>query len=247
MPIACGEIRYYRTWIRPREGLKAFRVVYKETDLTILAEKDLSLEVLHLVKEIRQPLENHIKEHPEFLKALKPLPKHNCNSSLVEKMLSAAQQAGVGPMAAVAGAIAEEVGYKLLEKFTSQVVVENGGDIFLALKRPATVALYAGKSPLSGRIGLRISEKFMPCGVCTSSGQVGHSLSLGRAEAVCVIAQDTALADAAATALANLVKGRKSLPKVFKAAEEIPGLLGVLAIIGDQLGVKGKAVELVPL
>ncbi|HFC97092.1 MAG TPA: UPF0280 family protein [Thermosulfurimonas dismutans] len=248
MPVAWGEIRHYRTWLRPGQELQAFRVVYRETDLAILAERDLSMEVLHLIQEIRRPLERYIQDHPEFLKALKPLSEDPGAPPLVRKMMTAARLARVGPMAAVAGAIAEEVGHQLLARgLTSQVVVENGGDIFLALERSATVALYAGESPLSGRVGLRIAREFMPCGVCTSSGRVGHSLSLGRAEAVCVIARDTALADAAATALANLVKGRKSLPRVLEAAEDIPGILGVVAVVEDRLGARGKAVELVSL
>ncbi|MBX6423714.1 UPF0280 family protein [Thermosulfurimonas sp. F29] len=246
--MASSEVRHYRTWFRPGEGLVAFRVVYKETDLAILAERDLSLEGLRLVREIRAPLERYIGNHPEFLTALKPLPEDPEAPELVRRMMLAARTARVGPMAAVAGAIAEALGRRLLEEGrTSQVVVENGGDIFLALRRPATVALFAGESPLSGRVGLRLPAELMPCGVCTSSGKIGHSLSLGRAEAVCVIAGDTALADAAATALANLVKGRRSLKKVLARAGEIPGLMGVVAVVEDEIGAWGPAVELVPL
>ena len=248
MPVTSGEIRHYRTWLKPGERLSAFRVVYRETDLAILAERDLSLEGLRVVREVRTPLEKYIQTHPEFLTALKPLPEDPEAPEIVRVMLAAARAARVGPMAAVAGAIAEAVGRRFLaEGLTSQVVVENGGDVFLALKRPATVALFAGHSPLSGRIGLRIAPEIMPCGVCTSSGKIGHSLSFGRAEAVCVLARDTALADAAATALANLVTGRRALKKVLALAEEIPGLLGVVVVAGDEIGARGPAVELVAL
>ncbi len=248
MPVTSSEIRHYRTWLRPGERLLAFRVVYRETDLAILAERDLSLEGLRVVREIRRPLEIYLREHPEFLTALKPLPVDPKAPEIVKRMLAAGRTARVGPMAAVAGAIAEAVGRRFLtEGLTSQIVVENGGDVFLALKRSATVALFAGDSSLSGRLGLKISADLMPCGVCTSSGKIGHSLSFGRAEAVCVIARDTALADAAATALANLVKGRKSLKRVLALAEEIPGLLGVVVIAGGEIGAYGPAVELVPL
>lgn len=248
MPVAFGEVRHYRTWFCPGGDLHPFRVVYRETDLAVLAERDLSLEVLGLIREIRRPLEEYLAEHPEFLKALKPLPQDPRAPEIVKKMLWAGKVAGVGPMAAVAGAIAEAVGQKLLEEgYTRKVVVENGGDIFLALGRPATVALYAGDSPLSGKVGLRIAPDFQPCGVCTSSGKIGHSLSLGRADAVTVIAREAALADAAATALGNLVRGQRSLPRVFSAAREIPDLLGVVCVVGKELGAVGPAVELVAL
>ncbi|QJA06964.1 UPF0280 family protein [Thermosulfurimonas marina] len=241
-------MRHYRTWFRPEGDLCAFRVVYRETDLAVLAERDLSLEVLQLVQEIRAPLEEYLKEHPEFLSSLKPLPEDPGAPEIVKRMLAAGRAVGVGPMAAVAGAIAEAVGRRLLaEGLTRKVVVENGGDIFLALGRAATVALYAGDSPLSGKVGLRIAPDFQPCGVCTSSGKIGHSLSLGQAEAVTVIAPEAALADAAATALGNLAKGKKSLRRILSAARDLPGLLGVVCILGKDLGAVGPAVELVPL
>ena len=115
-------------------------------------------------------------------------------------MVKAGKNAGVGPMAAVAGAIAEHVGLGLL-KSTNHVIVENGGDIFIKTDAPLTVGIFAGKSSLSLRIGIRLSGGPKPMAVCTSSGTVGHSLSLGRADAVCVAADSCAIADAAATAI----------------------------------------------
>jgi len=248
VPAATAEPRHYRTWVSPKDALCAFRVVYRETDLAVLAERDLSLEVLRLVQEVRKPLEEYIAEHPEFLESLRPLPEDPQAPEIVKRMLWAGRVAGVGPMAAVAGAIAEAVGRKLLDQgYTRRTVVENGGDIFLALGRTACVALYAGGSPFSGKVGLRVAADLQPCGVCTSSGEIGHSLSFGRAEAVTVISRDTALADAAATALGNLVKGKRSLPRVLAAAREIPHLLGVVCIVGGEMGAVGPAVELTPL
>ncbi len=123
-------------------------------------------------------------------------------------MAAAAQTAGVGPMAAVAGAIAECVGRELLE-FSPEVIVENGGDIFLKVSHRRTVGIFAGDSPLTGRIGIQIEARDTPLGVCTSSGTVGHSLSFGRADAVVVLAPAAALADAAATAIGNRVSRKE--------------------------------------
>ncbi len=241
------EIRSYRCHVKPR-GLTHFRVVYKESDLQIIAEKDLSRESLTFLKEEREPLEDFILSHPEFLSALKPIKINDKAPPIVQEMLQAARLAGVGPMAAVAGVIAERVGKRLLETgLTYEVVIENGGDIFLSLKREATVAILAGESPLSGKIGLRIRKDLMPLGVCTSSGTVGHSLSLGRADAVCVLARSTALADACATALGNLVKGRRSFDKLLAYAQGIPEIKGVVCVFKEELFVWGEWVELVPI
>ena len=241
------EIRDYRHRVRPK-GLVPFGVVYRESDLQVMAERDLSRQALAFLKEERSPLEAYIMAHPEFLKALKPVKVEPAAPDLVKEMAQAARAAGTGPMAAVAGAIAERVGRRLMEEgLTKEVVVENGGDIFLALKREATVALWAGSSPLSGRVGLKIRASMMPLGVCTSSATVGHSLSLGCADAVCVLAPSTALADACATALGNLVKGKRSWDKVLSQARRIPSLKGLVCILGEKLWAWGEWVELVPI
>ena len=225
-----------------------FGVVLKESDLQILAERDLSREALLLLQEERAALEAYIHKQPKFFTSLEPLPDDPEAPPVVRQMLGAAQRAQVGPMAAVAGALAEAVGKKLLEKgLTKEVLVENGGDIFLALKKEAVVAIWAGESPLSGKLGLKVPPELMPCGVCTSSGTVGHSLSLGRADAVCVICKDTALADALATSLGNLVQKPEDLKRLKKAARRYPELLGVVCILGDKLLALGPAVEFVPL
>jgi len=148
-------------------------------------------------------------------------------------------------MAAVAGAIAARVGRALLDR-SPEVIVENGGDIFLHLKRPATVAVYAGRSPLSQKLGLKIAPEEGGLGVCTSSGTVGHSLSFGVADAVCVVAPDPALADACATALGNRVADAAAIPQALEWIATISQVRGALIVVGKHLGVWGR-LELVPL
>ncbi len=241
-----GEVPFYRTLVS--SPLEAFRVVYKETDLFVLAERRLEKEVLSLIKEIRSPLEAFILAHPEFRTSLKPLSYEGALPFIVKKMLEAGKVADVGPMAGVAGAIAEEVGRTLVEKgFTSQVVVENGGDVFLWLKQDAKVALFAGESPFSGKVGILIKKEFMPCGVCTSSGKIGHSLSLGKADAITVVHKDTAAADALATAFGNMLKTPQDFKKVVARAERIPELIGVVGVVEDKLLAWGKELKLLLL
>jgi len=150
-------------------------------------------------------------------------------------MIEAARACDVGPMAAVAGAVAQAVGEALLAD-SKQIIVENGGDIFLHTARPRTAAIYAGASPLSGTLGIRISRLNQPLGLCTSSGTVGPSLSFGKADAAIVLAESAALADAAATALGNRVKAAADIEPALEAVSRIAGIYGLAAIIGDHLG-----------
>ena len=148
-------------------------------------------------------------------------------------------------MAAVAGAIAQWVGESLLE-LSEQVIVENGGDIYLTAKRSVTVSIFAGGSPLSGKFGLRIPKRQMPLGICSSSATVGHSLSRGITDVVCLLSKSTALADATATALGNRVMGRADLEHVVHWADRIGGIIGGVVIVKDTMATWGD-VELVEL
>jgi len=218
-------------------------VAVKETDLYILAQRVLEPEAREAIIQLRQQLEAYINANPQFQTSLVPLPADPRAPQIVKEMLSAAQQAGVGPMAGVAGAMAAFVGAALLA-FTPEVVVENGGDIFVSRKQACTIAIFAGASRLSNRVGLKLKAAQMPCGVCTSSATVGHSLSLGRADAVTVVAASAALADAAATRIGNIVKSKADLGQALAVAGAIPGLTGVVIIIGEELGAWGQ-IELV--
>ena len=195
--------RTYRHWVKDK-GLVAFNVTVKETDLYISARSDLKRQAHKLVLKYRHMLGEYIEGHPSFLTSLEPVAVDDDAPPLAAGMAEAAGKAGVGPMAAVAGAIAEYVGSGLLA-LSPEVIVENGGDIYLKSLSKRLIGIYAGKSPLTGRVGLEIEGKDTPLGVCTSSGTVGHSLSLGQADAVIALAPSTALADAAATAIGNRI------------------------------------------
>ncbi len=158
---------------------------------------------------------------------------------IVREMIRTSRLAQVGPMAAVAGAIAQYVSKDLLA-LSKEVIVENGGDIFLSVRKERVIGIYAGSSPLSLKIGIRIDPADSPIGVCTSSGTVGHSLSFGRADAVCILSASAALADAAATAVGNLVHEKKDIETGLEKGKEIPGVLGTLIIVGDRTGAWGN-------
>ena len=236
--------RTYRQRVHSKE-LTSFQVVVDETDLWICAESNLTKEVRDLVFMFRDQLKTYIDFHPEFLASLLPVDDDPYAPPIARDMIQSAKKANVGPMAAVAGAIAQQVGEALLEK-SDQVIIENGGDIFLTAERPLTVSVFAGTSPLSETFGLRIPTRQMPLGVCSSSATVGHSLSRGITDVVCLLSQSSALADAAATALGNRVMDKPDLEHVAHWADRIGGILGGLVIVKDSMATWGD-IELVEI
>ena len=232
------EPRTYRHWINSKD-LISFNIVVKETDLSIYASTNLKRKAYRLVLKYRDKLEGYIGQHATFLTALEPLLVDENAPCIIKAMAKSAARVGIGPMASVAGAIAEFVGNELLA-FSPEIIVENGGDIYLKSSEKRIVGIYAGKSPLTGKIGLEINGEDTPLGICTSSGTVGHSLSYGKADAVIVLSKSVALADAAATAIANLVKQPGDIPKGIDFAKGIEGLKGLLIIKNDNMGVWGE-------
>jgi uncharacterized protein len=221
--------------------LAAWRIVLAETDLQIQAEQELRELSLEAAREARAQVEREIARRPEFAESLRPLEAPPDAAPLVAEMYAAAAIANVGPMAAVAGAVAQWVGEALLGE-SAQVIVENGGDIFLATEVERLVAVRAGKSPFSGRLALVMAPGTV-AGVCTSSGTVGHSYSAGRADAAVVVADDAALADAAASGLGNRVTVPDDAEGAVAWALGVPGVTGALVVCGMQLAA-GGGVEL---
>ncbi len=234
--------RTYRRSVHAKD-LTYFQVVVRETDLWVGAESDLQKEVRDLVFLFRHQIETYIGVHPEFLSSLHPLKDDALAPPIVKDMLRSAAIAGVGPMASVAGAMAQWVGEALLD-LSGQVIIENGGDIFMSAVRPVTVSIFAGASPLSEKFGLRISKDRMPLGVCSSSATVGHSLSHGITDVVCLLSKSTPLADAAATALGNRIRSTSDLEQIAEWAEDIGGIMGGVVIVEDTMASWGD-IELV--
>jgi ApbE superfamily uncharacterized protein (UPF0280 family) len=191
-----------------------------------------------VVRKARGIIENHIKKNHNFFHSLFPLPYDKHASEIIKKMLIASKDAGVGPMATVAGGIAEHTGLQLLKE-SDEVIVENGGDIFLKINQEIRVAIFAGESPLSEHIGIKLSPEVKPVAICTSSGSVGPSLSFGTADAVTVKSASACHADAAATAIGNLIKESADIPKSLDKAKKIPFIDGIVIIKGKDLGVWG--------
>lgn len=226
-------------------GLVGFEVVHGETDLHIAAMRDLKAEAARLVADLRASLEGYVAAHPHFAESFAPVDAEAGAPQIVRAMAAAGRAAGVGPMAAVAGAIAERVA-RGLAPLSSEVIVENGGDLFIVGTAPRTVLLLAGDSPLSGKVALSLPAGAPPVAVCTSSGKVGHSVSLGTAHAVTVVASDGALADAVATAAGNLVHGPEDIEQALGRAMGVRSVIGAVVVSEDSLGALGK-IKLIPV
>ena len=241
--------RTYRRLVDDKDLVSSL-VQIKETDLHIQADRNVTERASELVLQYRLQIEEYILSHPHFYSSLVPLPPDDLAPPVVRDMLWAAGVAGVGPMAAVAGAIAAFVGSALLCEGVQEIIVENGGDIFLHRRKECTIAIFAGQSVLSNKVGVRLAPGVMPCGICTSSGTVGHSLSLGSADSVTGVADSAALADAAATCIGNAVgrphEGKGGVNRALGRVKEIPGLRGAVVICEDILGATGD-IELVRL
>ncbi|MBF0230570.1 MAG: UPF0280 family protein [Desulfamplus sp.] len=256
--------RNYRTKSH-RQGLTPFTVTVKETDLHIQAESDLSEIALREVLALRGFIETYISIHPQFKTSFIPVePILPIVPQIITDMIDAGKKAKVGPMAAIAGAIAEHTGQELL-KYSSEVIVENGGDIFFKTNSDTVFSIFAGKSPLSMKIGVRIAPQKSNynsnagadnssikslnidktgMAICTSSGTVGHSISFGKADAATVISKSCSIADAAATAIGNIVKNESDIERAIEVGQNIEGVDGIIIIKGKKLGVWGD-VELV--
>lgn len=227
------------------QDLKSFRVVIRETDLLIRVDaasyrEDLAARVEKVVFQGRLQLEDYIQKDPTFRTTLKPYLVPARAPLIVRRLVQMANPANVGPMAAVAGVFAELAG-SFLKGRCREVIVENGGDIFLLSTIPRRVAVLAGDSPFSRQIALEVPPQLTPCGICTSSRSVGPSLSLGKADAAVILAENAPLADAVATATANHVQSKEDVRKAVDFAAAISGVLGILIVKDDVLAVWGQA------
>jgi hypothetical protein len=230
--------RFYRDWTTD-QSLVRFGVRIRQSDLSVASDYDLSEMAIRALSKTRREVEEYSEANPTFATSLGPVPRGDDPPEVVESMLAAADRWDVGPMAAVAGAIAESVGRFLLQQ-SDTVVVENGGDVFARSDRPLSISLYPGEgSPFSRSLTVEVDARD-GIGVCSSSAVVGPSLSLGRADLVTAVAGSSADADAAATAIANRIKGPGDVAPVLEEERRSSGLLGLVACCGSKMGLWGE-------
>lgn len=231
------EKRTYRDSMHS-SNLVGFNVTEYESDLQFFADSNLEDKARALLKSYRLEIENYSLKNPSFKTSFSPLNPELDAPNIVKHMCEASRKAQVGPMAAVAGAISQYVGRELSD-ITQEIIVENGGDLFIKSNTQKKVLIFAGKSPFSNKLALLIPPSPKGVGICTSSGTFGHSTSLGKADAVVVISPDTLLADAAATSICNLIQSEADIKDGLEFSQTIEGVDGVLIIVNDKLGAWG--------
>jgi ApbE superfamily uncharacterized protein (UPF0280 family) len=221
----------------------------KETSVWITADEKKYVEIAkEEIKQRRKELERFVHWHPYFLVTLESyqIEERNKIPEIVRRMTESAGKFGIGPMSAVAGALAEFAVEAMRDAGATHAMVDNGGDVALINDREVLVGIYAGESAFSNRIALRM-KPFSLSGICTSSGTVGHSISFGAANAATVISNSASLSDAAATALCNSVTDVHSVSKAFHAINHVEGIEGALIIYKDVLATWGKIPEIVKI
>jgi hypothetical protein len=216
---------------------------WKETNLRIACEAfDL---VTRTVVEERRRLERYIGRHPEFLTSLVPVVLLEDAPEAARRMAAASELTGLGPMAAVAGTLAQMGAEAAMAAGCHEAIVENGGDIFIHSDREVTIGLYAGNNAIGNQLAFRIDPCDLPLSLCSSSSTMGHSLSFGQCDLATVVAKDGALADAAVTLVCNLISSDRDLTAVLNQVGAIPGIDGILAVKNGKIGLWGRLPALV--
>jgi ApbE superfamily uncharacterized protein (UPF0280 family) len=232
--------RFYREWVKAKDLCHA-QVTVRQTDLHLLTDTPVDKEEVAVkIAYYRTQIERYIQKNPRFLTSLTPVAVGREAPLIVREMASAARRAGVGPMAAVAGALAQSLGRFLLRKGYRDVIIENGGDIFIKTSKPRLLGIFAGSSTLSRRLSVKIRPCDTPQGICTSSGTVGHSLSFGKTDAAVIFAGNAGLADAVATATANRVHTREDLAAAVGFARSVKGVRAVTIVYRNTFASAGR-------
>ena len=225
--------RNYRTF-RHREAV--FRICCSQFD-AVTAE---------IVRQ-RRILEDYIDDHPDFRDSFEPVELSSDAPEVAQRMARAAMLVDVGPMAAVAGAMAQCACQAGLEDGAQEAIVENGGDIYLRAAEPVIIGLGTGTAELADRLAFSLQANDTPISICSSSGQMVHSKSLGECDLATVVAGDAALADAAATQAANFVRTVEDVDSALERIAGIEGIEGVMIIKNDRVGLAGQLPPLVKI
>ncbi|WP_159521189.1 UPF0280 family protein [Sunxiuqinia indica] len=239
------EPRTYRNSFS-KERFQSFVITCNDSDLWIGVDPasykdEMSAVALKKLTAMQSELEVYIAGDSFFKKSLKPCDVQENAPDFVRSMAEAAEKAGVGPMAAVSGMFSELIGRELLENFSiDELVVVNGGDIYMKLQKSQVMTVFAGESPLSGMVGLEIDAEQTPLGICTFAQTEQTPMNFGKADAVIIVCKDAALADAFTTGFGNLIKKPADVEKVLKRTERFEEVISAVLICDDQIGIRGE-------
>lgn len=239
------EPRTYRNSFS-NERFHSFVIRHQTADLWIgvdpaAFQNEMADVALAILKSILDELEAYGTANPIFKKSLKPCSVEEDAPATIRQLAAAGEKAGVGPMAAVGGLLSETVGRELLENFSlGELVVENGGKLFVKLQNPLVLSIFAGESPLSGMGGMEILPEQTPLGIGTFTQADRSPMEYGKADAVMIACKEAALSDALTTGFANRIKKPADVENVLNRTEIVPEILAAVLVCGDQIGVRGE-------
>ncbi len=237
--------RFYRS-DNKLERWNSFILRNETTDLFIKSAEDLTAIGLKIINKLRNEIRDHISRQLEFQTSYSPVEKLTDTPDIIKLMYLASERTGTGPFASVAGAIAQMTGIELMN-YTKEIIIENGGDIWMSLIEPAVVQIHSDNAEFDGKTGLLISPEETPCGICTTSGKVGPSFSFGKADSATIIGKCAATADAAATLAGNIVKDENDITKALNNATEVESVTGAVIIIKNKMGIQGSVKLINPM
>jgi ApbE superfamily uncharacterized protein (UPF0280 family) len=236
-------VERFKSPVSPERHFQIF--TYREAVFRICCEQFDA--VTHEIISQRHALEAYLRIHPEFQQSLTPVELLPAAPEVAHRMARAAQLVGVGPMASVAGAMAQCAAQAGLKAGASEVIIENGGDIYLQTEGPVVIGLAPGTTELTRQLAFSLQPSDTPISICSSSGRMGHSMSLGQCDLATVVAADAALADAAATQAANLIKTEHDVNPTLECIVAIQGIHGILIVKNDRVGLAGQLPALVKI
>ena len=226
------EERFYRNKILSKFKIE---VSFKESDLLICSDKEIPKEKAQgiLVKYYEQ-IEEYVMKNPLFLRSLSPLEIDQAAPPIIKEMLETSKVTGIGPFSSVAGAVAQYVGGELLD-YCQELIIENGGDIFLKINQDKIIEVYLGQEFKINNFNLKIKKRSQAFGVASSSSSLGHSLNFGKADLVSVVAKNTIIADGFATAISNRIKKIENVDKILAEAKDKLPIEGLLVAFGEKI------------
>ena len=236
--------RTYREHLQ-KERWHSFTVAYKETDLWIGIDQASFQESIPAFTEsriqtLRKDMVTYLQNDPDYSTSLVSYEAKTEAPTIFQEMSEMARKSGIGPMSGVAGAVARRIGQEIKDKYrVREIIVENGGDIYADIQKDIDIAVFAGTSPLSEKVGFTIQADQAPLGICTSSGTVGPSLSFGKADAVMIICKDCTLADTYATAFANEIQTTDDVAPCIEKIGKTKDILAAICIKDDKIGIHG--------
>ena len=225
-------------------GFTRAKLEIDETAVTIAAEAGYISRALDAILRTREDVQRQISTDPFFLTTFEPYDCDCVTSDTIQRMCDASRAVGVGPMATVAGTIAQAGLEAMVAAGCKHGWIDNGGDVALLIDRPVTIEIFC--EPRAHRaFALRIDPLGEVLGVCASSGRVGHSISLGESDVAVAVADSAVLADAMATALGNNVRSDTSLDRCFNPFKHVKGFGGGLVMLDGDVGMWGNIPRIV--